>query len=73
MRTILNLEGILARKKLIISQVFGRAQEHVDHYVVQISLGTRPPLHNNEQRKISKQTIQEYHLRNKLMPNKELI
>lgn len=45
---VTNLKIFLTNKELVFTQIICWAQEHVDHYVVQISLRTRAPLHNNK-------------------------
>ena len=63
-----NLYCFLVREELILSQIFHWAQEHVDHYVIQIRLRTSAPLYDDESGEVAKQAVQEYHLGNELEP-----
>ena len=52
-----NLKEFLTNKKLIFTQIISRTQEHVYHHMIQISLWTSAPFHNNEERKVAKQAV----------------
>ena len=48
-------------------------QEHVDHDVVQVSIGAADPLGNDEDAQVAKQGVQEDHLGDKLADDGELV
>lgn len=48
-------------------------QEHVDHDVVQVCVGSADPLGNDEDAEVAKEGVQENHLGNKLADDGQLV
>lgn len=58
----------MAGEQLVVPEVFKRRQEHVDHHVVQVGLGPRDPLEDDEEREVAEQAPQEQHLGDEFIP-----
>eukprot|EP00268_Persea_americana_P065975 TRINITY_DN8893_c0_g1_i2.p2 TRINITY_DN8893_c0_g1~~TRINITY_DN8893_c0_g1_i2.p2 ORF type:complete len:103 (-),score=25.60 TRINITY_DN8893_c0_g1_i2:384-692(-) len=63
-----DLQGSLAPEQLIVTKIISGTQEHVNHHMIKISLGSRAPLDDYKECKISKEAVKKDDLRQKLVP-----
>lgn len=63
-----HLDEGLAPEELVLRLDSSRAQEHVDHDVVQVGRGAADPLDDDEQGQVAEEGAQEDHLGDELEP-----